>query len=362
MLLTRMQDASPKAEPAGPEPQRRARRPVNWGLRIGVAVLVVLAGLAMAGLRYYRWCEDASGPTDPVTFVVAKGAGGSEIVDALHERGIVRCGLVSKWLLQRRGIEDRIRAGTFELTTNMTPAEAFEVLTTPPDPVPTVRLTIPEGYRLTQIADRVEEVLGIPARRFLRSAEDNDWSLLPYLPKDAGSLEGFLFPETYFVRENAGARAVIARLLSQFGEEARTLRWERAKELGLSPYEVVIIASMIEREAALDRERPLIAGVIYNRLRKGMTLGIDATLLYDDPTPDGQLSSSDLEFDSPYNTRMHAGLPPTPIASPGRASLEAALDPAHTPYLYYVLCGEDGHHEFAKTEAGHVANRVACDE
>jgi UPF0755 protein len=124
----------------------------------------------------------------------------------------------------------------------------------------------------------------------------------------------------------------------------------------------VTIASMIEREAALDRERPIIAGVIYNRLKIGMNLGIDATLLYDDPTPDGQLSFSDLEYDSPYNTRLNPGLPPTPIASPGRASLEAALNPADTPYLFYVLCGADGHHAFGKTEAEHEANRIRCGE
>jgi peptidoglycan lytic transglycosylase G len=155
---------------------------------------------------------------------------------------------------------------------------------------------------------------------------------------------------------------VIRRLLDQFGTEAESLPWADAEELGVTPYEVVIIASMIEREAALDRERPIIAGVIYNRLKLGMTLGIDATLLYDDPTPDGQLSFSDLEYDSPYNTRINAGLPPTPIASPGRASLEAALQPADTPYLFYVLCGEDGHHAFGVTIADHEANRVRCDE
>ncbi len=119
---------------------------------------------------------------------------------------------------------------------------------------------------------------------------------------------------------------------------------------------------MIEEEAKLDEERALIAGVIYNRIELGMTLGIDATLLYDDPTPDGQLSFSDLEFDSPYNTRINPGLPPTPIAGPGRASLEAALNPADTTFLYYVLCGPDGRHEFGETAAEHEANRIACDE
>ncbi len=119
---------------------------------------------------------------------------------------------------------------------------------------------------------------------------------------------------------------------------------------------------MIEKEAKLDRERAVIAGVIYNRLDLGMQLGIDATLLYDDPTPDGQLSSSDLETDTPYNTRIRTGLPPTPIASPGLESLRAALEPADTDFLYYVLCGADGHHEFATSLAGHEANRAQCGE
>ena len=117
---------------------------------------------------------------------------------------------------------------------------------------------------------------------------------------------------------------------------------------------------MIEEEAGVDRDRRLIAGVIYNRLEMGMALGIDATLLYDDPTPDGELSSSDLEFDSPYNTRINPGLPPTPIASPGEKSLRAALDPADTKFLYYVLCGADGHHKFALTNAEHVRNVDEC--
>jgi UPF0755 protein len=326
-------------------------------------VLLSLVGLGIAATRYYAWCQGASGPQDAVTFEVRDGQSGSEIVDGLHQQGVVRCGLVSKWLLRRSGIEGEFRAGTFELTTNMTPDDAFEVLTTPPEPVPTVRLTIPEGYRLTQIAERVHETLGIPAKRFLKALESRNWSVPPYLPKDASSPEGFLFPETYeFVEGDTSAGDVIRELLDQFAVEAEGLPWDRAEELGVTPYEVVVIASMIEKEAALEEERPLIAGVIYNRLAIPMELGIDATLLYDDPTPDGQLSFSDLEFDSPYNTRINPGLPPTPIASPGRASLQAALAPADTEFLFYVLCGEDGHHEFGLNAAEHAANRVECGE
>jgi peptidoglycan lytic transglycosylase G len=354
-----MQEAPPRQETP---PRHRAERGARWGRWVALVVLLSLVGLGIAATRYYDWCQGASGPQDPVAFEVRDGQSGSEIVDGLHEEGVVRCGLVSKWLLRQSGVEGEFRAGTFELTTNMTPDAAFEMLTTPPEPVPTVRLTIPEGYRLTQIAERVQETLGIPAKAFMKAVRSKDWSAPPYLPEEAESPEGFLFPETYEVVEDARPGEVIQELLDQFVVEADDLPWDRAEELGVTPYEVVVIASMIEKEAALDRERPLIAGVIYNRLAIPMTLGIDATLLYDDPTPDGQLSFSDLEFDSPYNTRINPGLPPTPIASPGRASLEAALAPADTDFLFYVLCGEDGHHEFGLNAAEHEANRITCDE
>jgi UPF0755 protein len=360
-MLARVQDTTPPGADT-PSGRHRARR-AHWGLRISLVLLLILAAAGVGAVRYYDWCQGASGPRRPVTIEIAEGTSGSAIVELLHDDGVVRCGLVSKWLLRRSGKEGDFRAGSFELTTNMTPDEAFEVLTRPLKAVPTVRLTIPEGYRLTQIAERVEESIGIPARKFLKATQAGGYSLAPYLPADARSIEGFLFPETYqFAKNRTSADDVIQRLLEQFGTEAETLDWSAAEALGVTPYEVVTIASMIEKEAALDEERPVIAGVIYNRLDLNMPLGIDATLLYDDPTPDGQLSFSDLETDTPYNTRIRQGLPPTPIASPGIKSLEAALQPAQTDFLYYVLCGEDGHHEFGETLAEHEANRAACGE
>jgi UPF0755 protein len=338
----------------------RGRR-THWGLWVGVAFLVLVAGTVFGGLRYYDWCKGSAGPQTPVAFTVPEGASGNEVVDALQDAGVIRCALVGHWLLRQSGFADGLRAGSYDLTTNMVPAAAFEALTVAPPPVPTVRLTIPEGYRLTQIAERVQEDVGIPADRFLEAARDSHWSLPPYLPKDATSLEGFLFPETYqFAKDGTSADDVIQRLLDQFGAEAASLPWDNAEKYGLTPYEVVIVASMIEEEAKVEKDRPLIAGVIYNRLREGMALGIDATLLYDDPTPGDGLTESDLQSDSPYNTRIHTGLPPTPIASPGLASLRAALEPATTDYLYYVLCGADGSHEFNVTYAQHLEAVQRC--
>jgi UPF0755 protein len=338
-------------------------RPRRVALLVALGLFLGVLAAAVWAASYYRTCAGpAPGPKRPLTFTVEEGATGQEVVDALHARGVIPCGgLIGNLLLRGTGKAEAIRSGDYELTTGLTLDRAVTVLTTPPPEVPTVEVVIPEGYRLTQIAAEVQDALGIPARRFLAELESGRYSLPPYLPKGARTPEGFLFPKSYeFVEEGLTAREVARRMLEQFGHEAASMPFERTEDLGVTPYELVTIASMIEEEASVAKDRPLIAGVIYNRLELGMALGIDATLLYDDPTPDGELSSSDLESNSPYNTRVHAGLPPTPIASPGAAALEAALRPAETDFLYYVLCSPDGAHRFALTLAEHNRNVDEC--
>ena len=341
----------------------RGGRPRRLSLVIALFLFLGVVGAGVWAVNHYRTCQEAApGPRRSLTFTVEADTPAQEVMEDLHDQGVIPCGgFVGTILLRGTGNADQIRSGSFELTTGMTLEAALEVLTTPPPEVPTVELVIPEGLRLTQIAERVQEDLDIPAKRFLTEVESGRYVLPPYLPAGSATPEGFLFPKSYeFVEEGLSARLVAERLLEQFRKEAEALPFDRTEELGVTPYELVILASMIEEEAGVDRDRKLIAGVIYNRLKIGMALGIDATLLYDDPTPDGELSSSDLAFDSPYNTRINAGLPPTPIASPGEESLRAALDPADTEFLFYVLCGADGHHKFALTLAEHNRNVDAC--
>lgn len=348
-----------------PMPRRAARHDADHRglgkLVVLILLLVAIGGASLAGMRYYQGCkEPPAGPAEQVSFTVADGATGDQVADDLHAGGLTACGgFVGAALVRATGKTDEILAGEFTLTRGMTLDRIIDVLTTPPPAIPTVRLTIPPGFRLSQIADRVEELLGIPAKRFLARANSGEFSLPGYLPRGK-SLEGFLFPETYRVPTEATADEVIQRLLDQFQIAVEGLPWGNAEDLDMSPYEIVIVASMIEEEAAVDRDRPLIAGVIFNRLRDGITLGIDATLVYDDPTPESGLTTADLAYDSPYNTRINPGLPPTPIASPYLWSLERALRPADTPYFYYVLCGKDGHHRFAVTLRQHERNRDAC--
>ena len=326
--MTRSGSSQPVEQP----PARRADRhpPVDRPRRgrllaLLVVVLLIVVAVVAAG-SYYGRCRGASGPKDPVEVSIPEGASGDQVLTILKDAGVIRCdGFVGSLLLRGTGQADAIRAGTHALTTNMTIPEAVDVLSTPPPVVPTVDITIPEGYRLTQIAERAKRDLGIAPARFMAVAESGDHALPPYLPKGTPTVEGFLFPKTYeFVEGEATPDALVQRMLDQFAQEVEGLPWGNADELGVTPYEVVVIASMIEREARVPSDRAKIAAVIYNRLAEGMTLGIDATLLYDDPTPDGQLTGSDFEHDSPYNTRLNPGLPPTPIASPGLPSLRAA--------------------------------------
>jgi UPF0755 protein len=352
-----------------PDEDRRHRRIALVALLAAFTVVVVSIAVVA---NTYRGCKTppaADGST--VRVVVPDGTSGEQVVQQLAAQGLVRCGgTFGNLLLRSSGRGNAILAGTYDVAMGATLDQILTQMTTPPDKVPTVRVTIPEGLRIAStypgersISSVIEEQTGIPAGQVVRYAESGKLSLPPYL-RAGQSPEGFLFPSTYeFVKKGLDAKTIVDEMLAEFGRQARAIDLKAgAARLGLTPRDVVTVASMIEREAQVDQDRALIASVIYNRLNAGQTLGIDATLLYDDPSPDGRLSSSDLKSDSPYNTRLHAGLPPTPIASPGLKSLEAALHPAKTDYFYYVLCPKDGEgvHRFAKTYAEHLVNVKVC--
>jgi peptidoglycan lytic transglycosylase G len=354
---------------ADPERDRRRRRIAVVAFLI--AACLVAVGVAVANASYQRCKEPPAADGTTVELTVPEGSSGEDVVAELAQRGLIRCGgFLGNLLLRGTGQANTIRAGDYRIPVGSSLEEILAIVTAAPHEVPTLRLTVPEGLRIRStypgersISSVVEQQTGVDADAFARLAESGRLSLPPYLPAGR-TAEGFLFPNTYdFVRKGIDAKEIADVMLHEFGKEARDLDLAAgAKTLGLTPYEVVTVASMIEREAQVDGERSLIAGVIYNRLDANQTLGIDATLLYDDPTPDGRLSSGDLRSTSAYNTRRHAGLPPTPIASPGRASLEAALHPETTDYLYYVLCPPDGKgvHRFAVTYEEHLANVQEC--
>jgi UPF0755 protein len=247
----------------------------------------------------------------------------------------------------------------------------------PAPPVPTVRIvkiTIPEGETRAQIAQiaAAKGLSGSYAEAAHRAAVGDSPLLDPArygAPRGTTNLEGFLFPATYELYAGSPAGRLVSEQLTAFEENFGPAVVGRARALHITPYQLLTVASMVEREALVPGDRPKIAAVIYNRLRLGMPLGIDATIYFaveqqlGIPTYTGELTEAQLHIDSPYNTRMHTGLPPTPISNPGMASIEAAAHPAHVSYLYYVA-GADGCGEqvFSNTLAEFEVNVAAYRE
>jgi UPF0755 protein len=334
--------------------ERRSDRPRPRRRRSLVVLLVLvllLVGAAVAVGGYYQWAVGASGPKSPILLVIPTGATGTEVANLLKEEGVIRSTLAFRVMARFRGFSSGFEAGKYHLHTNLTMSEALAELKRGPF-VESTRATFAEGLTVAQTAARAHRQLPeVSAPAFVKAARSGRYSLEPYLPKGTKTVEGFLFPSTYDFLKDADADAVIKRLLDQFSAEARTLPWQNAKALKVTDYQVVVVASMIEREARFDEDRPKIAAVIYNRLKKGMPLQIDATVLYSLGRTKGSLTTEDLKVDSPYNTYAHTGLPPTPIASPGLASLRAALNPAKADYLYYVVIDAAGHHGFTASYA-----------
>ena len=330
-------------------------------VRSGTILIMLLVLLAGGGVGAFLWLGEASGPTRLVTVQIPEGSTATEVADILSDAGVIRSGLAFSISARLRGLSADLQAGRYSLTTNMEVDDALDILERGPRSAKMVEVTFPEGLELREVAQITAESLGVSARSFVKRAESGEYSLPPYLPGGTDTVEGFLFPKTYEVPVNASVGQVIATLLGQFEAEVEGLPWGRAKSLGVSPYEVVIIASMIEREASVDRDRSKVAAVIYNRLDDGMRLQIDATVQYAIPGENRILTFDDYEYPSPYNTYLNDGLPPSPVAQPGLASLEAALNPADVDFLYYLLVEENtGRHAFFESEAEFCAAAPGC--
>lgn len=311
--------------------------------------------------------EDLKGPAgEPDALLelrIESGASARAVADQLAEAGVVADRGLFLQFMRYRGLDRTIETGRYYLSGEMSIPEIASLLQSAETLA--TRLTIPEGWRTGQIADLVAESnLSISRDEFLAaaSARPAGYSFTADLPPGAG-LEGFLFPDTYLVDPQSNAVELVMAMLDVF--ELRVSPGMRAgfSREGLTLYEAVTLASIVEREARVPGERQLIASVFINRLRAGMKLEADPTVQYAiGLTPDGSwwkspLTLSDLQLDSPYNTYQVAGLPPGPIANPGRASLEAVSDPAESDFLYFrAACDGSGRHQFARTFEEHLAN------
>lgn len=313
--------------------------------RIGIAFAIVLlvlgAGWALAAWFVYG---DRRLPAAPTTVDIAPGASIDDIVGQLQREGVVASSSVLLLYLRAEKLTSSIQAAEYDFAPHLSVAEVALVLKSGGHPS-AVWITVPEGFTAEQIADRLERHGLVEPASFLFEVHQT------HLRIDGArtrGLEGYLFPDTYLVPRHAAPKAIAALMTKQFMRELPPHHTQLAHRLGFTIPQIVTIASMVEREGKVDAERPLIAGVIYNRLHKGMPLEIDATIEYALPHHKTALTFGDLALDSPYNTYRHTGLPPTPIANPGRKSLLAAFRPAKVDYLYYVYRG-GGRHQFSRT-------------
>ncbi len=334
-----------------PGPARRRRRSVG-GRLIGLFALAVLAVVVTGALMLFQPFGSAEGA--PVRVTIPPGSSAREIGDQLASAGVVDSGFLFSVRATLAGKRENLRSGSYALREDMTYGRAIAALsskaevTTKPA---TVKITIPEGRSRREIAP-IAERAGLTGD-YLQASKRFKGALNPFrygAPQGTRSLEGFLFPATYELRARAPARDLVERQLQAFRDNFASVDLDRARRKNLTAYEVLIIASMVEREAQLEKERRLISAVIYNRLKDGIPLGIDATTRYALNKPSGALTRSELESDSPYNTRKRAGLPPTPIGNPGMASIRAAARPANVSFRYFVVKpGTCGEHAFSDT-------------
>lgn len=306
-----------------------------------VAALAVL--VLMTGLGTFVWfSRPTAGP--PIEIAIEPGATTTEIARLLRNKDVITGSAVWFRLFARlRGVDGKIQAGRYVMAEDMGVQAALDVLSKPPIEKGTP-IVVPPGFSLPQVATRLGARTKITAESFLAAAT-NGSVRASIQPPDVRNLEGFLFPDTYIVGERENATDVARRMVSEFEKRTKDLDWSVPERRGLSRYDALIIASLVEREAKVEGDRPKIAAVIYNRLKRGMRLQIDITALYGldaHKVP----TREDLKRQSPYNTYLIDGLPPTPIASPGLESLEAALHPTYTKAIYYVVTDPSGRHSF----------------
>ncbi|HWT89749.1 MAG TPA: endolytic transglycosylase MltG, partial [Solirubrobacterales bacterium] len=284
-----------------------------------------------------------------VQVTVPKGASVSEVGDLLSEKGVIDDSTLFQIRVTLAGKRSEIYSGNFTLANNMSYSAAIDALSEPPVKR-TLTVTIPEGYTRSQVAQLVEEV-GVPGHYTKATVKSRFLDPAEYGGKGAKDLEGFLFPNTFELRPNAPVEDLVQLQLQDFKRQIKKVDMSYAKSKNLTVYDVVTIASMIEEEAGVDSQRKLVAAVIYNRLKEGMPLGIDATIRFATNNYTEPLTESELAIDSPYNSRTNTGLPPGPIANPGLDSLEAAAHPAKTDHLFYVTTpGACGKLTFTETE------------
>jgi uncharacterized YceG family protein len=339
-------------DPRPPGPRGRYRR------RRILALALVLVGVLVAWFLIAFFQPPPFDPGDgsgEAIVSVPEGATASEVSDLLTENDVVSNGTLFEWRLKLAGETENILPGRYVMANNMSYGAAIDKLTSAGGKV---NVTIPEGEDRTQIAATIKD-LGLSGDYLAASKSFKGFDPNKYGANNPKSLEGFLFPATYELDPGSSVDQLVSEQLQAFQQNIAGVNMSYAKSKNLTIYDVLTIASMIDKEVQIPSERRLVAAVIYNRLHRGMPLGIDATTRFQFHNYTEDITQSQLESPSPYNTRINAGLTPTPIGNPGLDAIKAAAQPAKVNYLYYVLNGDNsGHHCF--TASGDEFNQLVA--
>ena len=342
--------ASPRRPGGAPRAPGRGRTCLQL-IVVLIFLLPAMIGIpAVVGYAYldHQLHTPANPGSGKVRFVVPPGSSFAQVADTLHQAGLIDNAIVFRLYARYQRLDRSVEAGEYELSRNLNMQQILTALQTA---VPReIFITVPEGYTIQKTAARLDQIGGsIKGADYLDLAQHGnfDYDFLRGRPAGA-SLEGFLFPDTYLVPRDASAKQLITLQLDQFGRTWTADRKAAAGRRKLSVREVVTLASIVEREARFDVDRGLVASVFYNRLAINMPLQADATVLYAKGVWQAGVTQEDRKVDSPYNTYLHAGLPPGPIANPGVRTIDAVLAPPTTTYIYY-LSDPQGHNHYATT-------------
>jgi UPF0755 protein len=320
---------------------------IRWAFLLGLTAILALA--TWFSLEFYTVPDNLS---KKMSFEVEKGEKVKEIAQKLGKSGVIR----KKWplLLGYRLFYSHhsLKAGEYRLQLPLSTKQVLRILIE--GKVYLHPLTIPEGLTRKEIAEHLGSLPFINKEKFLEASSET--SLISAWDKEASTLEGYLFPETYHFPKGISEEEMVEAMVSEF-KETFNQEWQRkSRQLGMSIREVVILASLIEEETSIPEERRLVSAVFHNRLQRGMKLDCDPTIIYvlkEEERFTGRLRTKDLRLDSPYNTYLYPGLPPSPICNPGEESIKAALHPSEADYLYFVS-KNDGSHKFSYTLKEHL--------
>jgi UPF0755 protein len=344
-----LEGVHPSDNPSPERPRRGRPKKRRRGSKTPAGRLLLLALLllgVLCGIYLLLSAVLGGGEEESVTVAVEQGDTLSSVADKLEEAGVIQSSTLFKLETRIQGGETEIKAGEYRFVPGQDSEQILETLSSG-ESLSAFTITVPEGLTLEQTARVVEKEGGIPAEEFETAAGSTDYGYDFLADPAIRTTEGFLFPKKYEFERGVDAAQIVDRFLRQYLLEKEGLDFAEAQDrFNLTEYELVTVASLVEKESANPEERPLIAAVIYNRIRSGMPLQVDATVQYALGKAKEDLKLEDLDVDSPYNTYKNRGLPPGPISSPSRESIQAALEPAQTNYLYYVLDANGEEHFF----------------